>query len=203
MHASQFLHVHQKPLKMKQNNSESTKTKSKPQLQKEVKNPLRILAIEFLGNILIITSGILPFIHVIIPDKPLEDKFFGYTSVHRFLYSAGTHASLLLLTIGIFIIISLLDKNNENIKTLTKHLRLCLLSPFISAVFFMSWVFIPNVNYNILAYSFFGVLIILISILVLLKIREYLKYLKQVYDYKELVLNEGLEYLGNKIQKSK
>lgn len=183
---------------MKQNISELTKTKSKHQLQKEIKNSTKIFTYELLGNILIILSGVLPFIHVIVPDEPLTEKFFGYTSIHRFLYSAGTHTSLLFLALGIFIIIYSLSEK-EDIRITIKHLRLSLLSPFMSALFFISWVFIPNVNYNFLAYTFFGVLIIITGVLILFKIKEYIEYLRQLHDYKELLLNEGLDFVNHKL----
>ncbi|WP_238528673.1 hypothetical protein U8527_08840 [Kordia algicida OT-1] len=147
---------------------------------------------------LIILSGVLPFIHVIIPDEPLEDKFFGYTSVHRFLYSAGTHGSLLFTALGVFIIIYVLGKKNDP-KITFRHLKLSLLSPLMSSIFFISWVFIPNVDYNLLAYTFFGILVILVSMLVLNKVKGYLKYLRQIHDYKEMLLNEGLEFVNHKI----
>lgn len=183
---------------MKQNILELTKTKSRHQLQEGIKNSSTIFNYEFLGNILIILSGVLPFIHVIIPDKPLEDKFFGYTSVHRFLYSVGTHGSLLFLALGVFIIAYIFSKKEESKYTL-KHLRLSLYSPFLSALFFVSWVFVPQINYNFLAYIFFAVIIVLLGIIILYKVKEYLQYLKQVHDYKEMLLNEGLEFVNHKI----
>ncbi|WP_430409138.1 hypothetical protein [Kordia sp.] len=170
----------------------------KHQLQKEIKNPSKIFNYELLGNVLIILSGVLPFVHVLVPDKPLEEKFFGYTSVHRFMYSAGTHTSLLFLTLGIFIIIYTLGKK-EDLKITLKHLRLSLLSPFMSAIFFISWVFIPDINYNLLAYAFFGILVIIIGILILFKVKEYIEYLRQVHEYKELLLNEGLDFVNHKL----
>lgn len=185
---------------MKQNNSELTKTKSKLQQQEEIKSAQKVFNYEFLGNILIILSGVLPFIHVIVPDEPLADKFFGYTSIHRFLYSVGTHGSLLLLALGVFIIISILGKKEDTSITL-KHLRLSLYSPCISAIFFVSWVFVPQINYNLLAYLFFGVLVIITGILILNKVKEYLQYLRQSHDYKELVLNESLEFISQKLEK--
>jgi hypothetical protein len=194
----QSLHAHQQALIMKQNNLELIKTKSKHQLQEEIKNPTRIFTYELLGNMLIILSGVLPFIHVIVPDKPLEGKFFGYTSVHRFLYSVGTHGSLLFLALGMFIIISILIKK-EDIKLTLKYLRLSLYSPFLSALFFVSWVFVPQINYNLLAYLFFAVLVLLIGILFLYKVKEYLQYLRQVHDYKQMLLNEGLDFINHKI----
>lgn len=185
---------------MKQNNSELTKTKSKLQQQKGIKSSQKVFNYEFLGNILIILSGVLPFVHVIIPDDPLEDKFFGYTSIHRFLYSAGTHASLLFLTLGIFIIIYIMGEKEDSKMTI-KHFKLSLFSPFMSAIFFLSWVFIPNVNYNLLAYTFFGILVIITGILILNRVKHYLQYLKDSHDYKELVLNESLEFISQKLEK--
>lgn len=147
---------------------------------------------------LIILSGVLPFIHVLVPDEPLTDKFFGYTSIHRFLYSAGTHTSLLFLAMGVFIVVYILGKKEDSKITL-KHLRLSMLSPFMSAIFFISWVFIPNVDYNFLAYTFFGILMIITGLFILYKVKEYLQYLRQVHDYKEMLLNEGLEFVNQKI----
>ncbi|WP_420571928.1 hypothetical protein [Kordia sp.] len=183
---------------MKQNILESTKTKSKHQLQEEIKKSKRIFRYEFLGNMLIILSGVLPFIHVAIPDRPLEEKFFGYTSVHRFLYSVGTHGSLLFLSLGIFVIIAILMKKEDNNLSL-RYLRLSLYSPFLSALFFVSWVFIPQINYNLLAYVFFAVTIVIIGIFALYKVKEYLQYLRQIHDYREMLLNEGLEFVNHKI----
>ncbi len=147
---------------------------------------------------LIILSGVLPFVHVLVPDEPLTDKFLGYTSVHRFLYSAGTHASLLFLALGVFIVVYILGKKEDSKITL-KHLRLSMLSPFMSAIFFISWVFIPNVDYNLLAYTFFGILMIITGLFILYKVKEYLQYLRHVHDYKEMLLNEGLEFVNQKI----
>ncbi len=183
---------------MKQNTSELTKIKSKHQLQEEIKNPTKIFTYEFLGNMLIILSGVLPFIHVLVPDEPLADKFFGYTSVHRFLYSVGTHGSLLFLALGVFIVVYILGKKEDSKITL-KHLRLSLYSPFLSALFFVSWVFVPQINYNLLAYIFFAVMIVLVGVMILYKVKEYLQYLRQVHDYKEMLLNEGLEFVNQKI----
>ena len=166
---------------MKQNNLESTRIRSKHQLQEEIKANTKIFTYEFLGNILIILSGVLPFIHVLVPDDPLDDKFFGYTSVHRFLYSVGTHGSLLFLALGVFIVVYILSKK-ENSRITLKYLRLSLYSPFLSALFFVSWVFVPQINYNLLAYIFFTVIIILIGIIVLYKVKEYLQYLRQIHD---------------------
>lgn len=149
---------------------------------------------------LIILSGVLPFIHVLVPDEPLEDKFFGYTSIHRFLYSAGTHVSLLFLVLGVFLILHIFGKK-ENTRVTLKYLKLSLLSPFMSAVFFISWVFIPNVDYNLLSYTFFGIILIIISMFILFRIKEYLKYLREAYEYREVVVNESLEFISQKLEK--
>lgn len=185
---------------MKQKNLELTKTKLKLQQQEGIKKPLKVFSYEFTGNILIILSGILPFIHVLVPDIPLQDKFFGYTSVHRFLYSVGTHGSLLLLGLGIFIIIQMLGKV-ENTKVTLRYLRLSLYSPCLSGLFFVSWVFIPQINYNILAYIFFVILIIITGILILNRFKDYLQYLKKAHEYRELVVNESLEFISQKLEK--
>ncbi len=175
-------------------------TKIKLKLQQRRGNKsLKYLIFETLGNILIYISGILPFIHVLFSDQKLESKFFGYSSIHRFLYSAGTHASLLFLVLGLLILIPILSK--DNIDYYKINLKYSLLSPFISAVFFMSWVFIPGVNFNILAYFFIGICISAISVFLILKLMDYIKLIKISFIYKERLLEEGLNYINSEIKK--
>ena len=170
---------------------------SKPLQQKG--SPLKYLAFETLGNILIYLSGILPFIHVLIKDVKLEKKFFGFSSVHRFMYSLGNHASLLVLVVGILILIPIFDK--DNIEAYKNNLKYSLLSPFISAVFFMTWVFIPGVNFNLLAYTFIGICVSAISVFLTLRLLDYIKILKVTFLYKEKLLEKGIDYVGSKINK--
>ncbi len=152
-----------------------TKIKSKPQQQKDSIS-FKYLTIETIGNILIYLSGILPFIHVLVEDNPLPEKFFGYSSVHRFLYSAGTHASLLSLCIGLLFLITFLSE--ENVNHYKKSIKYSLLSPFISAVFFMCWVMIPDVNFNILSYLFIGLCVSGISVFLMFKLLDYVNLLR-------------------------
>ncbi len=175
-----------------------TKIKLRLQLQKGNKS-FKYLTFETLGNVLIYISGILPFIHVLFPDDKLEEKFFGYSSIHRFLYSAGTHASLLFLVSGLLILIPILSK--DNIEFYKINLKYSLLSPFICGVFFMSWVFIPGVDFNILAYLFIGLCISAISVFLILKLMNYIKLIKISFQYKERLLEKGLDFINSEIKK--
>ncbi len=165
--------------------------------QKDKINPLKYLTFETLGNTLIILSGVLPFAHVLIKDVKLPEKFFGYSSIHRFAYSLGNHLSLFFIVLGLLILIPIFDKDNINIYK--NNLKFSLLSPFISATFFMTWVFIPGVNFNILAYTFIGLAISAISVFLVLKLMSYIKLLKITYIYKEKLLNKGLNYIDNNL----
>jgi len=135
----------------------------------------------------------LPFIHVLVPDQVLEDGFFGFSSVHRFLYSAGVHVGLLFLVLGVIINVAVLTP--EKITIIQRNLRWSLLSPFISGVFFMTWVFIPDVNYNLLAYIFIGGCICIIAVYALKKFITYIKILKLTLKYKERLVEEGLQFI--------
>lgn len=177
-----------------------TKIKLKRQQPKgKGKKSFKYLTFETLGNILIYVSGILPFIHVLFPDEKLDEKFFGFSSIHRFLYSAGTHASLLALVFGLLILIPILSK--DNIEFYKINLKYSLLSPFISAVFFMSWVFIPGVNFNILAYTFIALCICSISVFLVIKLMDYIKLIKIAFTYKEKLLEEGLNFVNSELNK--
>ena len=69
-----------------------TKTKSNQLTHKiQVK---KYFWLDLLGSCLILFSGLVPFSHILYPDKVLENKFFGFTSIHRFLYSLGVHLSV-------------------------------------------------------------------------------------------------------------
>lgn len=144
-------------------------------------------------------SGILPFIHVLIKDEPLEKKFFGFSSIHRFAYSLGNHVSLLFIVLGLLLLVPLLDKNN--IESYKNNLKYSLISPFISAIFFMSWVFIPGVNFNIMAYTFIGLCISSISLFLTIKLMFYIKLLKANFLYKEKLLSTGIDFIDKKIKK--
>ncbi|CAL2093196.1 membrane protein of unknown function [Tenacibaculum sp. 190524A02b] len=117
--------------------------------------------------------------------------------MHRFLYSLGTHASLLFVIVGFLILLPLIDKDNINYYKNT--LKFSLLSPFISAMFFMTWVFIPGVNFNLLAYVFIGLCVSFIAVYLIFKLMEYIKYLKVNFLYKEKLLEKGIEYVDSKI----
>jgi len=169
--------------------------------QKGKSKPLRYLTFEIIGNILIYISGILPFLHVMIEDKPLEEKVFGYTSYHRFAYSLGTHASLLFVVLGLLILIPIFDTTNLN--RYKNNLKYSLLSPFISAVFFMTWVFIPGVNFNLLAYVLIGFCVSAIAIFLTIKLMDYIKLLKVTFIYKEKLLSTGIDYIDSKISDTK
>ncbi len=172
------------------------KTKSKLQQQKvNIKN---VFITYFVGNFLILSSGFLPFVHAFVKDVPLKEKFFGFTSVHRFLYSAGIHVSFILLVIGVLVVVNFSDKSNIN--SIKKNLYFSMISPFISGVFFLTWVFIPNVNYNFLAYASLGIIITLIIILISYFLYKYLINLIYFFRYKEMVLNEGLEIIESNLE---
>ncbi len=174
-----------------------TKTRLKPLLQRDKTKPLKYLTFEIIGNILIYLSGVLPFIHVLIDNKKLEEKFFGFSSIHKFAYSLGTHASLFFLVLGLLILIPILDK--ENVDFYKKSLKYSLLSPFISAVFFMVWVFIPGVNFNLLAYSFIALCISALVFYLTLQLVNYIQLLKTVFIYKEKLLSDGIDFIDSKL----
>lgn len=183
--------------KTESNSNLSTKMKLKLQQQKDRIKPLKYLTFELIGNILILISGILPFVHVFIEDVKLEHKFFGFSSIHKFSYSLGTHLSLFFIVLGLIVLIPTLDKNN--IESFKNNLKYSLFSPFISAVFFMTWVFIPGVNFNFLAYTFMASCICFVSIFLVSKLRSYIKVLKMTFLYKEKLVDNGLSYLESKL----
>lgn len=176
---------------MKTTNS-SIKTKLKPQIANDFDIGLpKTIFLEILGSSFILLSGLLPFVHIFVPDEPLEDKFFGFTSVHRFLYSAGSHSSLFFIVIGVGIIFGIL--NGENTTHVRKIIIYTLLSPFVSALFFLSWIFIPEVDYNSLAYGFIAFLIILISSGIMLKLVSFLKKVRKSTENHQRIINEMLK----------
>ncbi|WP_162144488.1 hypothetical protein [Aquimarina latercula] len=170
----------------------------------ELENDKRVnlFFIERLGYFLVLISGILPFLHSFIKHETLEEKLFGFTSVQSFLYSFGVHLSILFLVIGVLCSISVASSASKY-KTIQSHLRYTLISPFVSAVFYNTWVFIPNVNYDLLAYIFLTLFICSISVLIFYRIYKYIETLKLVNKHKETVLNNGLTYLKSKLNRNK
>lgn len=158
--------------------------------------------IERLGYFFILFSGLVPFLHSFVKFEKLEEKIFGFTSVQSFLYSFGVHLSILLLTIGVLFAISVGTSDNRY-KSIQHHLRYALISPFVSAIFYCSWVFIPNVNYNFLAYVFLSLFICAISILIYRRATNYIESIKMLSKHRENVLNSGLSYLKTKLSKGK
>ncbi len=160
----------------------------------------KLLVLESIGFILILSSGILPFAHSFIKHKVLDEKLFGFTSVHTFMYSLGTHLSLLFLVLGVLLSISIIS-NKEKYETIQRQMRYALLSPFISAVFYLSWIFVPNVNYDILAYIFLGLFISALSVFVYFKIHNNIKALKLIYRHRETVVLTSIDYLKSRLSK--
>lgn len=162
----------------------STKQKRKDSQQAEdiiEKNVSNLFVIEKIGYFLILLSGILPFLHSFIKHEKLEERFFGFTSIQSFLYSFGVHLSILFLSVGMFFIISV-PSTEGRYQTVQKYLRYALISPFVSAIFYSSWVFIPNVDYNFLAYVFLTIFLCVISVLIFIKINKFINVSKLTYD---------------------
>lgn len=156
--------------------------------------------IEKLGFFIILVSGIMPFVHSFVKHKVLEEKLFGFTSVHLFLYSLGVHLCAFFLVIGVLMIISVAN-NPTRYKIIQHYLRYALISPFVSGVFYLSWIFIPDVNYNLLAYVFLSLLICVISLFIFRSILNYINTLKNISKHKEDILNDGMSYLKSKLNK--
>ena len=163
------------------------------------KSKFSLFTLEFFGNILIVTSGVIPFIHVLIPDDRNGENVFGFDNLHVFMYSLGNHAALFLLTVGI-LLVATLPQNNSRLEGTQFWLRLTLISPFISALFFMSWVFIPDVNFDIITYIVLGVTITILSILILLRVYKYLNNIKQLTQHRELIVEQGLDYINTTLE---
>ncbi|MEW7289951.1 helix-turn-helix domain-containing protein [Aquimarina sp. 2304DJ70-9] len=152
-------------------------------LNLKVKNStLSLLLIEKLGFLFILTSGVLPFVHSFVKHEVLEEKIFGFTSVHTFLYSLGVHLSVLFLVIGILMTVSVANDSSKY-RVIQRYLQYSLISPFVSAIFYFTWVFIPDVNYNLLAYIFLTLFICAISVIIFYRISKYINLLKS--DYKD------------------
>ncbi|WP_034230282.1 hypothetical protein [Aquimarina pacifica] len=140
---------------------------------------INLFFIEKLGFFLILISGLLPFVHTFVKKKILEDRFWGFSSVHQFLYSFGVHFSTFLLVVGVLLAISVVNSPTRY-KIIQKYLRYAMVSPFVSGVFYLSWVFIPEVNYNYLAYTFLAFLICVLSLFVFREILKYISLQKKV-----------------------
>ena len=158
----------------------------------------KLFLIERVGYLLILLSGLLPFLHSFVKFEKLENKIFGFTSIQSFLYSFGVHLSILCLTLGVLLSISAIA-DHQKYRAVQVHLRYALISPFISAIFYCSWVFIPNVNYDLLAYVFLSIFICAISLLIFKRISSYIESMKRLSRYRETVLNNGLSYLKSKL----
>ncbi len=158
--------------------------------------------IERIGYFCILFSGLVPFLHSFVKFEKLEEKIFGFTSVQSFLYSFGVHLSILLLTVGVLFAISV-GSSSSRYKIIQYHLKYALISPFVSAIFYCTWVFIPNVNYNLLAYVFLSIFICVISILIFHRITNYIEAIKIMIKHKEDVLNNGLNHLKTELRKRK
>lgn len=159
---------------------------------------LTLLFVEKLGFLLILLSGLMPFVHSFVKHEVLEEKIFGFTSVHLFLYSLGVHLSILFLVIGVLLIISVVN-SPARYKIVQNYLRYSLISPFISSIFYLSWVFIPDVDYNLLAYIFLSLFICSISLIIFYQILRYINTLKLINKHRENVLKDGLSYLKSKL----
>ncbi len=184
----------------------STKKKLKHQEDKGKAKTLgesktqHLFLIERLGYLFILFSGLVPFLHSFVKFEKLEEKLFGFTSIQSFLYSFGVHLSILFLTIGVLFAISV-GTSDSRYKVIQHHLRYALISPFISAIFYCTWVFIPNVNYDLLAYVFLTIFICVLSVLIYRRITNHIEAIKVLSEHKETVLNNGLSYLKTKLSK--
>lgn len=142
----------------------------------------------------------MPFVHSFVKHEVLEEKVFGFSSIHLFLYSFGVHLCAFLLVIGVLMTTSVANKPSRY-QVIQNYLRYSLISPFISGIFYLSWVFIPDVNYNLLAYIFLALLICVISLLIFFRVLKYINTLKHVSRQKENILNDGMSYLKSKLHK--
>lgn len=163
-------------------NNLSTKTKWKPlaETTEDLTKKESYIVIQILGNTLIVLSGLLPFIHVLVPDVVTDEKVFGFSSWHRFLYSAGIHAGMLMFAFGMIILLSVLTE--RNVQEFRDRIIYCLLSPFMSAMFFMAWVFFPDIDYSVLAYLFIAMLIVGVSAAGIIQLIRFLTSLRKDSD---------------------
>ncbi|GAA4106205.1 hypothetical protein GCM10022393_00530 [Aquimarina addita] len=145
------------------------------------KNISSLFIIEKIGYFLILISGVLPFVHSFIKHEVLDERLFGFTSVQSFLYSFGVHISILFLSVGIFFV-TYIPSTEDRYKEVQKLLRYTLISPFASAIFYNTWVFIPNIDYNLMAYIFLSIFICVISIFIFFKINKAISISKVTYE---------------------
>jgi len=170
-------------------------------LYKELGKPnVTLFFIEKLGFLFILISGVMPFVHAFVKHKVLEEKIFGFDSYHILLYSLGVHLCVFLLVIGVLLTISIVD-TPYRYKIIQRYLRYTMISPFVSGVFYLSWVFIPDVNYNYLAYVFLAMLVCVLSILIFFQVLRYIHTLKLANRHRETVVKDGLSYLESKLKK--
>jgi len=147
------------------------------------------IILEIISHILIYLSGIIPFVHVLIPDIKLQKKFFGFSSIHTFMYSFGTHLSLLLLTVSFLLIFFTSSENNIN--SYKKNLKISLIPPIISSVFFTSWVFIPNIDYDLLAYTMIGLGVAIVALFLTFQL---VLYSKSLYFHRKEEIEENIRF---------
>ncbi|WP_025742809.1 hypothetical protein [Aquimarina pacifica] len=166
----------------------------------KIKKTFNLFFIEKFGFLLILISGLMPFLHAFVKDEILENRFFGFTSYQTFLYSLGGHLCTFLLVIGILFTISTVS-NLERFKVIQKYLQYTLLSPFVSGFFYLTWVFIPDVDYNYLAYTFVALFILGISFIIFRQIIKYINTLILINQHKETVIESGMSYLKSKLKK--
>lgn len=175
----------------------STKTKLNHQEEAETDSFKSFFRLYLLGNLFILLSGVLPFIHVFIPYKELDIKIFGYPSYQQFFYSAGTHFAFLLLTVGLLINLTSLTKQNLN--SFQNSIKYTLLSPLISALFFLSWVFFPGVNYDVLAYVFLAGILTILSVIILFGLIKYVANIRERVELQEKVIKKSLDSIDKKL----
>lgn len=176
----------------------STKTKLSHQ-EEETDNYKSYFRLYVLGNFFILLSGVLPFIHVFIPYKELDFKIFGYPSYQQFFYSAGTHFAFLLLVVGLLINLTSLTK--ENLSNFQKTIKYTLLSPLVSALFFLSWVFFPGVNYDVLAYVFLAAIITIFSAIIIYGLIKYIANIRKRIELREKVIKKTLDSIDKELIK--
>ncbi len=189
-----MLQLNSKKRKSEESDSKEDEEKAKILLEKNTAGS-SLFFIEKLGYFLILISGLMPFVHSFVKKKVLEERFFGFPSIQSFLYSLGVHLSILFLVIGILMAISVANSPSRY-KIIQNYLRYTLISPFVSGVFYLTWVFIPNVDYNLLAYIFLALIISVLSLIIFGRVLKYINILK--LDY-----NEQLDFIKSSISNIK
>jgi AraC-like DNA-binding protein len=168
----------------------------------EKKPGFTLFFIEKLGFFFILVSGLMPFVHSFVKREILVEKFFGYPSIQAFLYSLGVHLCILFLTIGILMTISIANSAHRY-RIIQNYLRYSLISPFVSGVFYITWVFVPDVDYNILAYIFLALIISIISIIILYRIYRYINVLKLDYNNQLTQIKDSISNIKINLTKTK